>query len=109
MKKALLPLAVLVPFTSFSIWVTLEKGYFGFIDLALREPWGAQLFIDLAISLFFFATWMRRDAREHGIPAWPYLIGLPLLGSITALVYLIHRALASQGQPARSMGSAAAT
>ncbi len=109
MKKALLPLAVLVPFSAYSIWVILQKGYFGFIELAMREPWGAQMLIDLAISVFLFATWMRRDARERGIPAWPYLLALPFLGSIVSLVYLIHRAFASDSPRARALDSAAAT
>ena len=109
MKKALLPLAILIPFTSFSMWVVLEKGYFGFVDLALREPWGAQLFIDLAISLFFFASWMRNDARERGIPAWPYLLAIPLLGSISPLVYLVHRSFVSSSKAARTAAPATAT
>lgn len=109
MKKALLPLAVLVPFSAYSVWVVLQKGYFGFLELAMREPWGAQILIDLAISLFLFSTWMRRDARERGIPAWPYLLSMPFLGSVVALVYLIHRAFAGAPAARRALDPAAAS
>lgn len=95
MKKAILPLAVLVPFSAYSIWVILQRGYFGFLELALREPWAGQLLVDLVIAVVISATWMRRDARERNLPVWPYLLALPFLGSLASLAYLVHRGLAS--------------
>jgi hypothetical protein len=93
MKSALLPLAILVPFTIFSVEVILQHGYFGFVELARSNAWGMQLLLDLSISLFFIGSWIRRDAKSRGIVALPYLIALPLLGSIAALAYFVHRAL----------------
>lgn len=92
--KKLLPLAVFVPFTLFTTVVIARHGYFGFITLALREPWAMQMLLDLAISVFMVGTWLRRDARSRGIHAAPYLVALPFLGSIAALAYLVHRGYA---------------
>lgn len=91
--RLLLVLAALVPFLVFSVYVVETEGYFGFITLALRERWGMQMLIDLGISLFLFGTWMRRDARERGIAAWPYLALCVAFGSIGALGYLVHRSI----------------
>lgn len=93
MKNVLVAL-VLVGFTIFSVEVTLEQGYWGFVTLARREPWGMQILIDLSIALFLVGGWIRRDARERGLPWVPYLVALPFLGSIGALAYLVHRAIA---------------
>ncbi|MDC0671870.1 hypothetical protein [Nannocystis radixulma] len=91
--KKFAPLLILVVFTLFSVVVVLRHGYFGFITLALREPWAMQMLLDLAIALFLVAGWLRRDARTRGIEAWPYLVALPFLGSISPLAYLVHRRL----------------
>jgi hypothetical protein len=89
--KRLVPLAILVAFTLYSVKVVLTHGYFGFISLALREPWAMQMLLDLSIALFLVGGWLRRDARARGVSPTPYLIALPVLGSIAALVYLVRR------------------
>jgi hypothetical protein len=91
--KKILPALVLVPFALFSVVVVAKQGYFGFVTLALREPWGMQMLVDLSIALFLVGSWMRRDARRHGINVVPYLALLPVLGSVGALAYLVHRGL----------------
>jgi protein-S-isoprenylcysteine O-methyltransferase Ste14 len=91
--KKLVPALVFLPFAAFSSFVIAEHGYFGFLTLSFREPWALQMLLDLTIALFLFGTWMRRDARQHGIPALPYLVALPFAGSLAALVYLLHRAM----------------
>ena len=86
-------IAVLAIFSVDSAGVVLEHGYFGFIELAQREPWALQVLIDLVIALVLFASWMLPDARRKGITAWPYLPVIATLGSIGALAYLVHRTL----------------
>jgi hypothetical protein len=91
MSNRLLVLAVLVPFTAFSIWVAATAGPIGFLGLAGREPWGLQMLLDLCISLTFVATWMVGDARRRGRAAWPFVLMTIALGSIGPLVYLATR------------------
>ncbi|APR76018.1 Hypothetical protein A7982_01365 [Minicystis rosea] len=97
--KKIVPLLALIPFTVFSVLVVARHGYFGFLTLAFREPWALQMLLDLTIALFIVGGWMRRDARKLGIPVTPYLVTLPLLGSISALLYLVHRGLRSKSVP----------
>lgn len=72
-----------------------------------------QMLLDLTITLCLVGTWIRRDVRPQGIPALPYLLSLPLLGSIGALAYLAHRSvkapLASLARPEDAGGSSAST
>lgn len=95
MKKAL-PFLLLVPFTAFSVECMLKDGPVGFVTLALREPWGMQLLLDLMISLGFAMAWTRKDAIQRNLPWLPYVILMPILGSPAALAYLCHRALADR-------------
>lgn len=91
-KKLLFPALLLLVFGAYSALVVAQHGYFGFLAL-LREPWGPQVLIDLALAVGLFVSWMVPDARRRGISPWPYL-GLCLtLGSLGALSYLVRRAL----------------
>lgn len=98
MKHIVLPLTLLVVFTAVSLWMVAGESPIGFLTLARDEPWGAQVFMDLVMALTLFVTWMRRDARERGIPAWPYFIGTLLVGSPGALAYLVHRGLKARAR-----------
>ena len=91
--------SVIAVFAAFSIYtaiVVLNHGYTGFLELALTGGWGAQVFIDLCIALVLFTIWMVPDAREHGIPAWPYFLAILTTGSVGALAYLVHRTAKEQ-------------
>jgi hypothetical protein len=95
-----LQIVVLVVFGVFSVGVTLAEGYFGFLRLALRERWGMQMLIDLAIFAAAFLAWMVPDARARRITPWPYAGLVVVLGSLGMLAYLVRRsfvASASQG------------
>lgn len=92
MRLAVL-IAVFLGFTGWSVTVAMADGPLGFLTLAMRERWALQVLLDLAISLVVGWTWLRVDARERGIPAWPYMLGTLTLGSIGVLAYLIHREL----------------
>ncbi len=89
-------LVVLVPFLVWSTGIAVHEGYFGFIGMAMRERWGLQVSIDLAIALTLFVVWMLPDARQRGLPGWLYLILTVTLGSIGALSYLVHREIAAK-------------
>lgn len=105
MKKIAIPLLVLVVFSAFSLWVTAEKGYFGFLTLARDEPWGLQILLDLAIACFLYSMWMVKDARERKLPVAPYLVAMLFLGSIGALAYLVHRGLRAPSAEKKTTGA----
>lgn len=89
-------LVVLAAFGAYSVHVVLAHGYFGFLAVAAREPWGMQMLLDLTIAVTLFTCWMIPDARRRGIAWWPYLAACVALGSIGALAYLVRRALSSE-------------
>lgn len=80
-------------FTAFTLEVAFTHGLVGFIPLALREPWGMQMLIDLFICFGVAVAWIRRDAPAYGISPWPYVAATVLLGSVGLGPYLIHREL----------------
>ena len=80
-------------FTAYSLFVTATEGYWGFATLALRERWGMQVLLDLAIAISVAWAWLWPDAKRRGISPWPYLVATLPLGSIAVLAYLIHREL----------------
>lgn len=91
--------SLIAVFAAFSIYTTIvvvNHGYTGFLELALTGGWGAQMLIDLSIALILFAIWMVPDARERGIPAWPYFLAILTTGSVGALAYLVHRTAKEQ-------------
>lgn len=95
MRLAVL-VALFVSFCAYSLFVASVEGPIGFLTLAMREKWGMQILLDLAISLTVAWTWLRHDAKDRGIAAWPYQLATVLLGSIGVLAYLIHREVAGK-------------
>ena len=96
---ALIAAVVLAGFGAFSVWVVASQGYFGFLALAGREPWGLQVLLDLVIAASFAAGWMIADARRRRIAVWPYLVVTVFLGSIGILAYCVRRAFAPVTPP----------
>ena len=92
--------STLLAFSLYTAVIVAGHGYLGFLELAWRDPWGGQMLVDLVIALGLFAEWMRRDARAHGLPVWPYLLLISTAGSIGPLAYLVHRALRQMRAPA---------
>lgn len=100
-------IAVFAAFSVYSTMVILDHGYTGFMELAMTGAWATQVFIDLCIALVLFALWMFGDAKERGLPFWPYFIAILTTGSIGALAYLIHRTI-REGSHAPAPGPATA-
>ncbi|MBE2252320.1 MAG: hypothetical protein IAE78_22490 [Myxococcus sp.] len=99
-------LAVLVVvFLAFTLWsstIALAHGPIGFLTLAAREPWAAQMLVDLFLAFFVAWTWLRHDAKARQIAAWPYIVATATLGSIGVLAYLIHRELVGRRAAAKA-------
>ncbi len=88
---------VLATFSLLSGFVVVQHGYFGFVMLALKEPWGLQMLLDLCIALWL--GWAAVDRLElEGPPTWPYKLATPALGSIALLGYLLHCAVARRSR-----------
>jgi hypothetical protein len=85
---------VLAAFGTYSIWVVAGHGYTGFLTLAGREPWAMQMLLDIVIACTIGTGWMVRDARKHGIAAWPFMVVTLFLGSLGLLAYIVRRDLA---------------
>ena len=86
-----LPLVLLVGFTAVSLWLVAPESPLGFLELARRDRWGTQIFLDLVMACSLFLSWLVPDARRHGIVAWPYVVLTLVAGSIGGLAYLVHR------------------
>lgn len=99
-KSLALPAAVLAPFFAYSCYAAQKEGFFGYVPLLSGSLWGVQVGLDLVIALSLFVAWMIRDARERGLPAWPFVATIVPLGSIGALLYLVVRALKGATDPA---------
>lgn len=97
-SRSLLALGVLVPFFTFSVWVSLHHGWLGFVDTAVHGGWETQIFFDLVIALVVASTVVVRDARRRGLRAWPWLVATALLGSIGTLGYFVYRAVPGVGR-----------
>jgi hypothetical protein len=93
-SRSLLALAVLVPFFAFTVWVVGQSGLTGIFPV-LRAPWGAQVFLDLVISMTVASTVVARDARARGLRAWPWYLAMATLGSIGLLGYFVYREVAA--------------
>jgi len=89
---------VFAVFSVYTTMVVLDHGYTGFMELAMTGAWATQVFIDLCIALILFAIWMLGDAKERGIPGWPYFIAILTTGSVGALAYLVHRTVREGSQ-----------
>ena len=87
--KKFLPVLVLLAFSVLSVELAVAGASEG-LD-AFKSPWALQVALDLCIACWFSAMWMRSDAKKHGISALPFLIALPLFGSIATLAYVVRR------------------
>ncbi len=107
-RSGLVALALLLPFTAYSLWVVAGFGYTGFLSLAGREPWAMQLLIDLVLACSFGIGWMHADAKRRGMASWPFVPVILLFGSIGLLGYVVVRGLMPgviRVRPASALGS----
>ncbi len=91
--RALVLGLVLAGFGVFSTYVTLTIGFIDIFAVGWTSLPGAQVFGDLTLALTMVSAWMWRDARKNDMSPWPWLIGVPFLGSISPLTYLLVREL----------------
>ena len=88
-------LVVIAGFAVLSTLALLDVGYLGILAPHFRSWGGAQVFTDLVILGVLSCLWMARDARAHGLSAWPFILITVFLGSFGPLFYLVARELRS--------------
>lgn len=76
-----------------SAWTMWVDGYVAIFTVTLSQWASAQVFSDLCVALFLVCSWMLYDARTSGVPAWPFVLVTPALGSFGPLGYLVAREL----------------
>lgn len=79
-------------FMALSAYATWQVGYFGIFEAALGNgPGGWQVFYDLGVACCVASLYIARDCRERGVSAWPWLITVPLMGSIPLITWVLVR------------------
>ena len=88
-KKEIALWIVLADFTALTVYAVATQGYFGFYEATLgfvtSSIWGAQVVVDFVVALTIAMGWMIKDAREQGLPYWPYVAATLVLGSIACV------------------------
>jgi len=93
MTRTLVLGVVLAAFSALNLAAFVTYGYLGSFEVLFSTLPGALVTVDVVISVTLILLWMWNDARERGLPFWPYAIIALLLGSVGTLSYLIHREL----------------
>ncbi|MHA6492957.1 ABA4-like family protein [Pseudomonas borbori] len=107
MKKAALPLIVLIAFSLFTLVVMAqaEQSLVQFGLQLMSRPDTAQVVIDLYILAVLAGAWMYRDNKARGksfASVVPYLLLTAVFVSVGPLLYLVVTSLA---KPAATSGS----
>lgn len=92
--------AVLLAFTTFSLLVVGEVGYFGLWQAGFASSASLQILLDLCIACGLGGLWLIGDTKQRGVSAWPWLIAVLALGSIGLLAYLFLRERSALPRPA---------
>jgi hypothetical protein len=84
---------VIVGFGGLTAAALLDVGYWGIIEPHFKSWGAAQVLTDLVILALLSCIWMVRDAKEKGLPAWPFVAITLAAGSFGTLFYLVFREL----------------
>ncbi len=90
-SRLILLLLVTAAFGVLTALALLDVGYLGIIEPHFRSWGAAQVFFDLVIVAVLACLWMIGDARERGVPAWPFVLITLVAGSFGPLLYLVVR------------------
>lgn len=96
----LVPALASLAFLVFSIGVASREGLFGFLVEHQRNGWGAQIGIDLVLSVIVALVFIAPVARQAGVRMAPWLVLTVLTGSI-GLLALVARVRYVQAKGAR--------
>lgn len=77
-------------FSLYSLKIAAVGGPLGFLSLPSAHVWGAQVLMDLFLSLTVALTYLAPKARRVGVPVWPYVAATLTLGSVGLLAFVTH-------------------
>jgi len=97
--KRVITTGVYLAFMAVSTWATLDAGYIGIFEAALRDPASMQIFFDLVVACLLGSAWLHRHATERGRNPWPWLVAVVPLGSIPLMTYAVASLWLPQAQP----------
>ncbi|MEM1141839.1 MAG: hypothetical protein AAGI88_04575 [Pseudomonadota bacterium] len=86
MNRRILSIVILVPFLLLTGWALMNGGIMGILNTH-QTPGGAQVFVDLIISLILLLTFLVPHARENDRNPWIWVALTVCLGSIAPLLY----------------------
>ena len=86
MNRRALAIVLLIPFLGLTLWALYEVGLVGILTTH-GTPGGAQVFVDLVISLLLLLTFLVPHARARGRNPWVWVFLTVCLGSIGPLLY----------------------
>src|SRR6476659_3316511 len=90
-KRIVLAILLLI-FGAFTAWVAVSDSIVAaLVGSGPGQLWHIQTAIDLTIALGFGGAWLWRDAKSRGMSPLPWVIALPLTGSLALLAYVVLR------------------
>lgn len=96
--------AAFAAFLVLSTVATVQHGYLGIFEVALRDTATAQVFADLCFALFLTSRWLYGDAKKRGHDPWPWLIATPFAGSIAPVTYFLWREWVAEAPAQEAVG-----
>ena len=103
-SRSIALLLVIGAFTVVTTIALMDVGYVGVLDPFFRSWGGAQVLVDFVILAVLACLWMTNDARDRGMPAWPFILITVAAGSFGPLLYLLVREFRSPAPQSAGAG-----
>ena len=98
----LVPAAVLVPFTAWTVLAIVKEGFLGFWPVLMGSYWGVQVWFDRLLSVAAAFFLLQNRARAVGMKSEVWVIVVIFSGSIGLLLMLAQTVYLERKGPART-------
>jgi hypothetical protein len=98
----LVPAAVLVPFTAWTVLAIIKEGVVGFWPVLMGSYWGVQVWFDRLLSVTAAFFLLQNRARAVGMKSEVWVIVVIFSGSIGLLLMLAQTVYLERKGPART-------
>ena len=89
-KKIVLAL-VFADFVALTGYAIATEPLSAMVDAITANWWSVQIFVDLCLAASFGCVWLWRDAKARGINPLPWVLAVPLTGSLALMLYALRR------------------